>query len=199
MSRPKIANYALATAFTPLIPLPFVDEWARAHARRRLYASLGQDHGVTLEAQHLNLLAQGAGCSPLGCLVTLFVWPIKKLFKTILIFLLVKECVDIATETLHRGEMIKMAVEQGLLPERLGEVKDAMERTLSALSISPFSRVMLFRKRPALPERVPPAPAYKLEGLAGRLQALGGGGIVLREFERELGALRASDAASGEE
>ncbi|MCB9742985.1 MAG: hypothetical protein H6741_02580 [Alphaproteobacteria bacterium] len=194
MSRSKIANHALITAFTPLIPLPFVDDWARAHVRRKLYAALAAERGVTLTPEHLNQLAQGTGCSPMGCLVTAFVWPIKKLFKTALIFLLIKECLDIATETLHRGEMIKMASEAGLLPEQTSDVKALMESTLSALSISPVSRVVLFRKRPALPERVPPAPGYRLEGLAGKLQALGGGGIVLREFERELDSLAAPAA-----
>ena len=88
----------------------------------------------------------------------------------------------------------KMASEAGLLPEQTSDVKALMESTLSALSISPVSRVVLFRKRPALPERVPPAPGYRLEGLAGKLQALGGGGIVLREFERELDSLAAPAA-----
>lgn len=178
-----LARSALGVGLAALIPLPFVDELVRRRLLRAAFRAAAADEGVALGPAELRVLVGERGSVLLAVLKAVLIWPIKKLFRTLIYALTVKDALDWTTEAALRAEMIHMAAGAGALPARAVEVRRWMDEILARHRTSPVSRWLLRLERP--PMRWPRG-ADPLLGGVGRLVEAGGGGLVLARFEARL-------------
>lgn len=116
----RVVFYSLLTSLCPLIPIPFLDDWAINHLRKRLTFDLSRRHDVPLGSSEVALLAVGEkeeltvqGCMK-GCFNAAVIKPIvkitlkllQKVFRKILFFLTLKDAVDTFSRTFHEGFLI---------------------------------------------------------------------------------------------
>ncbi len=186
-----VAQTAFLVGLTPLIPLPFVDEFVRIRLLKRSFRRVGAALGVDLSPAVLRALSEDRQGMVAGCAVALIWWPIKKLFKTILYFLTIKESLDWICEGALRAEMVHHACLNGVLPDHPDRVRQTMLRVLKGHHYSPVNRLLLLRKRPEMAQRQ--GPWYVK--LVYRLVQAGGGAVLLDAFDRRL--REAMDAGSG--
>lgn len=144
---PKIAHYALMAGLCSLVPIPFLDDWLERKATRHMFATLATDAGVTLDEATLDVLTEDRSSLLLGCLGTMVIWPIKKLFRTVLYFLTVKDVIDGVAAASLRASMLHAALLH--LPDRARAVRDVMDATLGRWQYSPVSRTVFRGERPA--------------------------------------------------
>lgn len=110
----------------PLIPIPFLDDWVLGQVRKRLVDEIAREHGTEIPTEERDVLALGiaprvgcaAGCLGLGIKVSvsLVVKLVKKVFRKIVFVLMLKDCVDAASETFHRGWLIRRFLRDGGTP-----------------------------------------------------------------------------------
>ena len=186
------AQHALLAGLTPLIPLPFVDGILHRRILRSAYGKTALEAGLPLDPPVLKALSNSRGSILLGCILAVLWWPIKKLLKTILYFLTVKECFDVAAQTALRIEMVRMAVSRGLLPVHVEPVRLGMDAACKAKLGSPVTRFLLRKGGDpvTLPPGDPVTPA--VEALARHA----GGHAALEAFALRLDAIDAGPAAT---
>ena len=189
MPESKLARNAIGVGLCALIPLPWIDELAKRALLRSSFRDLGLTLARPLPSAVVSTLAEDRTSLLLGCLVALVWWPIKKIFRTILYFLTIKDLLDWMCEAALRGEMVRMALSRGLLPERAAEVRDAMDAVIEAHTASPVTRVLLRHPRPPV---IWPAGSSQVYGLLGNLVAQAGGGKMLPAFEARCDQLLAA-------
>lgn len=177
------AQLALLCGVCMLIPLPWLDEYVERRVTRRIYAAIAAQRGLELDEGTLDVLTEDRSSSALGCLFAAIRWPLKKLFRTVLYFLTVKDVVDAVTRAAHRATLVEEAMERGLLPFHAKEVRDAMERVFLKYRVSPVSRSIWLQER----------PAHALSAEAGFevrfvrwLQKHGAAGVFMPEYRAEL-------------
>jgi len=167
-------SWVLLSGLAYLVPLPFVDDWLARRALRRALVLDGHADEDTLRA-----LTEDRASVLVGCLTTMVLWPIKKLFKTVLWFLTVKEVLDRAALAAHVVSLARDARSAGWLPEHAPVVRDAMEVALGRTNWSPVTRVLTRQSRPPLTD---PPETTSLGRLALGLRRHGGGALVTEKF-----------------
>lgn len=184
---PSLAGTAWACGLAMLIPLPWVDEYVERRLTRSMYRALAEAHGVALPEAALDTLTEDRGNVAIGCLLAIVKWPLKKLFRTVVYVLTVKDVIDGATRAAHRATLVDIALAEGLLPGHAEGVRTVMDELLGKIRISPVTRPLWRQERPALlvPDDAP-AQARALHWL----QRHGGGGVLLPLFHERLAALR---------
>ncbi len=112
-NQPTLSLHTVLAGLTPLIPIPFVDDWAKVYFKRRMVRALAAARAQTLTAQDAKTLAddEDTGCL-LGCLTAVTVYPLKKIFRKTFYFLEWKRAVDTASRTYYLGYLIDYALEQ---------------------------------------------------------------------------------------
>lgn len=172
----------MACGLAMLIPLPLVDEYVVRRLTRRMFAEQARERGVEVPDEALHLLTEDRSSLVSGCLVALVVWPLKKLFRTVLYFLTVKDVLDAATVAAHRATMFGIALDAGVLPAHASEVRALMDTVLARYRTSPVSRSLWLQERPAI--ELPPVagPGRVLRWL----QKHGAGGLLVPEFRSRL-------------
>jgi hypothetical protein len=142
-----IRTYAVLCALTPLIPIPFVDDIARAYFRRRLVRGLASLRGLVLPEAGVRTLADtpGRGCL-IGCLVAPPLYAVKKLFRKIFYFLEWKRAVDTASETYHFGSLVDHAFERRWPapagPVEATRLRAAVDSVLARRGTSPIDKAV---------------------------------------------------------
>lgn len=179
-----LARNALGVGLAALIPLPFIDEFVRRKLLRDAFRASAADAGVQLEQESLHLLVRDQGSLFVAVLKALLFWPIKKLFRTIIYVLTIKDVLDWTTEAALRAEMVHMAALAGWLPYRAAELRLVMDEVLARHRFSPVSRVLTGGERP---DMAWPRGSNPLLGGVGTLVQLGGGGKILAAFAERLG------------
>jgi hypothetical protein len=106
-----LLTHAVLTGLTPLIPVPLLDDLVKSYFRRRLVRSLAAAAGRPLTDEELNALAAepSGGCLG-GCVGTVLVYPVKKVFRKIFYFLEWKRAVDLTSRTYHFGYLVGHAL-----------------------------------------------------------------------------------------
>jgi len=175
--------YALLTGLTPLIPVPFADDFAKSHLRRRLIRLLAQAHGRDLSAQIIQALAreQSRGGCLGGCLAQVLLYPLKKIFRKIFFFLEWKRAVDLTSYTYHWGYLLDYAFQEGLVEPSgtstsvdntsVDDLRTAIERACQEAPIKPVERAVsatLRQSRAALLSVVKRLQANLTKGTTGR-------------------------------
>jgi hypothetical protein len=153
LTKGRTVDWTLFAAITTLasltvfIPVPLLDTVVETWLRRRLVLGLASRRGVVMEDDAVKALADppSAGCR--GCAIALVLWPIKKLFKSALAFLLVKDMADISADMLHRGLLYQEAFDRGWLPGDTAKVRAAIDRTVERFHVKPVERAIWGRFR----------------------------------------------------
>lgn len=190
----RLVFFSLLTGLTPLIPFPFVDDWARDYLRRRLASDLLR--GRPMGEDELKVLACGEspGGSFRGCFLAT-VWRaivvvgkklLRKVFRTILFFLAVRDCARTFARTFHEGYFLRHAISLGELD---GSPPDG---TPPDGTPAPAARV-----REAIEASVERIDLRRVEGLARR--TLRGSWKTLRTSARRLGRWLRGLRRGGEE
>ena len=118
-----------------------------------------------------------------GCLLAVFWWPVKKLFRTMIFFLLVKDAIDWATDAAVRTAMVRRALERDVLPGDADAVWVPLDRCSDAHVASPVIRALLDPLPPPEPWR---GGGSGLDGLLAWLVRWGRGHAALVAFDEAL-------------
>jgi hypothetical protein len=135
-----------------LLPIPLLDDLALGRVRRGMVEALCRQRGVSpTPAQRRVLTGAGRPWGPLGCLVGVFLYPLKKLFRKLFYFLAVKEAVDTFSRLFHHGYLLHAVLERGALGTG-GQPDDgavaaaaaaaAVHGTLAAVDTRPLERLV---------------------------------------------------------
>jgi hypothetical protein len=106
----RLTFYSVLGGLCPLIPVPFVDDWALAQVQRRMVWEVARHAGIALSSQEGKILAGGGESGWRGCLGSI-VWALREvigavlgwLFRTVFYFLTIRRSVRRSSETLHLG------------------------------------------------------------------------------------------------
>ena len=114
----RVAFHSVASGLTPLIPIPFLDDYALRQVRERMVRAILQDHSLPAPAKAVSILAGSQVSITLGGQVLnlvkgLALLPLKKVFRKAFIVLWVKDCVDMASYSLHHGYLLQHALARG--------------------------------------------------------------------------------------
>lgn len=162
-----------------MVPVPFLDDYLSRRALRRALQHDAHPH-APLAPETLAVLTEDRESMMLGCLRTAVFWPIKKLFKTVLWFLTVKDVLDRIAWSAQVLENARVARERGWLPEHAHVVRESTDATLKKFRWSPVTRTILRYDRPALPEGNK-SPG----GVVALLRRHAGGALLDHAFDRE--------------
>ncbi len=147
--RSTLVLYSTLAGLCKLIPLPFIDDIVQGFVVRRMVGQLLAHHDITADSTALDRLTRERQGCPLGCLYTLFLYPIKKILKKILFFLAFKDFIDESSRWFHRGYLIQFAAQGELLTQRI--VSDehrlwpaalAIEETCAETDTKRFARLL---------------------------------------------------------
>lgn len=195
----SVTFHGLLASLTPLIPLPLLDDWAAQWVESRQVRDTFRRHGVTAEAWHVEvLLWDGKEGSRQGCLapikfaLKLGLYVLKRSFRKLLVFLLLKDCADRFSTSFHHGYLLHRAFERGAIDrrvlaggERLIEVRQAMLLTCEAVDPRPFNqlvkRVLASSKRVLLEAARTFGRLLRAERKQGRPGPSGGAGAAAEE------------------
>jgi hypothetical protein len=142
-----IVLHAVLTGLTPLVPIPFVDDLAKAYFKRRLVRKIVESHHLYLSAQDVKTLADepDSGCLR-GCLVTVLVYPLSKIFRKIFFILEWKRAIDTVSDTYYHGYLIDYAMGQRWCapsgPRVPSEVRRAIDNVLRQVNTSLIERAV---------------------------------------------------------
>jgi hypothetical protein len=108
-----LLTHATLVALTPLIPLPFVDDWVKGYLQRRTVRALAARHGLRLWSEEVKQLANDppttAGAFVGGMAKKLVFAPIKKILRKTFLLLAGKSVVDLASHSYHHAWLIDRA------------------------------------------------------------------------------------------
>ena len=112
---PRLVFHSLSSAMCAVVPVPFLDDYLVKLTRRRMTRELAGQRGLELGSEDVAVLSGtepkqlGWGCF-VGLLVSLgfrvVVKVLRRIFRTILFWLLVKDAADAASKTFHEGYLI---------------------------------------------------------------------------------------------
>jgi hypothetical protein len=136
----RVALFAVASGLTPLIPVPFLDEYALRRVREQMVRTLLRERSLTAAERTITVLAglyprQGSRVQQMAsklALVSLRVtW--KKAYRRLATALWVKDCVDMASLSLHQGYLLQHALGRGDLPQATLSNPDQARRVHGAI------------------------------------------------------------------
>lgn len=124
----RLVFHSLCSAASAVVPVPLLDDHLVKLTRRRMVREIAADHQLCLSDSGLAVLS-GTEPKPLGCgcvlgLVVSLAFKIitkivRRVFRTILFWLLIKDAADAASETFHEGYLIR-----GVLSSNSAQSKD---------------------------------------------------------------------------
>lgn len=155
----RLTFYSILGGLCPLIPVPFMDDWALGQVQRRMVGELARKEGIGLSPREAKILTGGDEPGWQGCLGTT-VWAVRevtgallgKLFRTVFYFLTLRRSVRRSAETLHLGYLVHHAFRRGpsVFPpagrteEPARAVRAAAVATMKEVDATPIHRT-LFR------------------------------------------------------
>jgi len=147
--RQTLILYSTLAGLCKFIPIPFVDDIIQGFVVRRMLQQILALHGIEADSTDLERLTrERSGCS-LGCLYTLFLYPIKKILKKILFFLAFKDFADESSKWFHRGYLVQFGAQTGHITQRtlsdehlLWPVTLAIEETCAATDTKRFTHLL---------------------------------------------------------
>lgn len=146
-NKPTIITYSVLVGLSPLVPVPFVDDWLKDYFRRRLVRSLASTYEQTLSEESVSLLADeksNKGCL-LGCLSMVIFYPLKKLLRKVFYFLEWKRAVDLTSHTYHYGYLLNFALRDGFInseTKNLEKVRTTLDNVCNETPIKPIESVV---------------------------------------------------------
>jgi len=109
-----LLTHTTLAALTPLIPIPFVDDYVRAWLLRRLVRALAEAHNLPIWDDEVRTLIDEPRKSYIGSFFKgLILTPVRKILRKTFMVLAGKRVVELATEVYHRGWLIELALDRG--------------------------------------------------------------------------------------
>jgi hypothetical protein len=152
----RLTFFSVLAGLCPLIPLPFVDDWAVGLIHRRMVRELGESRGLELADGEIRLLA-GTGERRWPGLLKGTALAVRrgvgkivgKLFKTAFYVLLLREGIHRAVETFVEGYLLLHAAglpqalrPSGRTPERVRAVRAAVVSTMKEVDVTPIHKAV---------------------------------------------------------
>jgi hypothetical protein len=170
----RVSHYALLGGLCQFIPIPFADDLAERHVRKRMVDLLLDRRGRPFDAGVVKPLYAGPGGSILGkaggIAKSLVMKPVKKLLKTVFFVATIRRAILESAEILLLGHTIDRLLADGRLPAEASEdaLRDEAERieaAVTAVMASPERRGLttlvrhaanLLREREQIDVTLPP-------------------------------------------
>ncbi len=136
----RVALHAVASGLTPLIPVPFLDEYALRRVREQMVRSILRERTLSASDRTVTVLAglhprEGSRLQQFvgkAALLSLrLAW--RKAYKRFATALWVKDCVDMASVSLHHGYLLQHALAKGHLDALSLANEDTARRVHSAI------------------------------------------------------------------
>jgi hypothetical protein len=136
----RVTLHAVASGLTPLIPVPFLDEYALRRVRERMVRDLLRERNLSAPDRVVTALAglhrpKGSriqGMIGKTALLSLrLAW--KKFYRRLALALWMKDCVDMASTSLHHGYLLQHALGRGDLDARSLQVQATALRVHAAI------------------------------------------------------------------
>lgn len=142
-----LLTHAVLVGLTPLIPVPFVDDWVKRSVERRLVRSLANNHGHPLLTRDVDALIEEEGGSLLWAIGKgIVMFPVQLVFRKLLLVLEVKRASDEASRAYHRGLLLDAVLRSRVLAPQgrhtAAEVRTAIEAVVREASVSPLERAI---------------------------------------------------------
>lgn len=142
----NILSHVVMIGASALVPVPFLDDVAKAYLEKSLFSVIAQRSGLTLSKDERYELTQDSskkGCFAWGCLGSAFLYPLKKLLRKIFFFLEIKRCVDQSTTALAEAYLFKLTLHRGLWKPGGGSedakaVRRAIRQTCQSQGVKPL-------------------------------------------------------------
>ncbi|HSN88776.1 MAG TPA: hypothetical protein VL025_18575 [Thermoanaerobaculia bacterium] len=195
----RLTFWSVLGGLCPLIPVPFMDDWALERVQRRMIQEIDREEKIGLTAEDMKILAGGEDPRWAGCVGTV-AWALRevtgailgKLFRTVFYFLTVRRSVRRSAETLHLGYLVLCAARLGETRARV--VRAAILATLQEMNTRAIHRTLtrdfrqslsLLLQGAALLGRLIPRRRSK----AARAEEIPGGDEAFRRQDELLGGL----------
>lgn len=195
----RLTFWSVLGGLCPLIPVPFMDDWALERVQRRMIQEIDREEKIGLSAEDVKILAGGEDPRWAGCLGTV-AWAVRevtgailgKLFRTVFYFLTIRRSVRRSAETLHLGYLLVYAARLG--EKRARVVRAAILETLREMNSRAIHRTLtrdfrqslsLLLQGAALLGRLIPRRRSK----AARAEEIPGGEEAFRRQDELLGGL----------
>ena len=182
----RVAFHAVAAGLTPLIPVPFLDDYALRQVREQSVRDQLKERGLKAPDKAVAVLAGSYDARSLGGrlvshLKAVALFPVRKVFRKVFFVLWVKDCVDLTSACLHHGYLLHHALERGdldaasLQTDAPSEVQAAIIAACSEMDARPVNQALrrIFRGSRVLlaeatrvfldPKRGPRVPDPKTE------------------------------------
>jgi hypothetical protein len=141
-----IITHAVLTGLTPLIPIPLLDDLAKAYFQRRLVRKLSAAYGQVMSEQDVKALADDPDSGCRGCLGTALVYPLKIIFRKIFFFLEWKRAIDTVSHTYYQGYLVEHAFKSRwcspLGPRTPAQIRWGIDTVLSRVNTSLIERAV---------------------------------------------------------
>jgi hypothetical protein len=209
----RVVFHAVAAGLTPLIPVPFLDDYALRQVREQSVRDQLKERGLKAPEKAVAVLAGSYDSRALGgrlvsSLKAVALFPVRKLFRKLFFVLWVKDCVDLTSVCLHHGYLLHHALERGdldaasLQGEAPQKVQAAIVAACARMDARPINQALrrLFRGSRLLmaeatrafldPKRGPRVPDR--EGDSAEVKSLTD--RLLRELWEERGYFQALEA-----
>ena len=151
----RVALHAVASGLTPLIPVPFLDEYALRRVREQMVRSILRERSLSATDRTVTVLAglhprEGSRLQQFASKAALFslrlAW--RKAYRRLATALWVKDCVDMASLSLHHGYLLQHALERGdltattLTEDTARRVHSAIDAACKELDARPVNQVL---------------------------------------------------------
>ena len=137
----RVAPFVVASGLTPLIPVPFLDDYALRRVREGMVRELLEERALTAPRDTVSLLAgrhprQGSRLQQFAGKTALLTLRLatRKGYRRFLTALWVKDCVDMASLSLHHGHLLRHALTRGDLTQDTLGTPDAAHRVDAAIT-----------------------------------------------------------------
>jgi hypothetical protein len=174
---PEVSTDILLAGLAMLVPLPLLDEYCHQHCVRSALKKLP----VGLDDAAMKTLTEDRTPLWRGCLYLVLVWPLKKIFRTVLYFLTLKDVVDATARAALRVRMVELAWSG--LPGEAEVVRQHMDAVLARHQVSPVMRFLFRHDRPPLHGDPPVDLQARIVHHAMRHA---GGAVVIPAFQARL-------------
>ncbi len=149
----RLTFFSVLGGLCPLIPVPFMDDWALSQVQRRMIWEVARRRGVPLPPEAAKILTGGEDSGWPGCLGAVG-WVFRevvgailgKLFRTVFYFLTIRRSVRRSSETLHLGYLFDHSLkgEKEVTASQARSIRQAVLATLKEVDAQPIYRT-LFR------------------------------------------------------
>jgi len=153
----RLTFFSVLGGLCPLIPVPFMDDWALEQVQRRMVWEIGRDEGRGWSSREVKILAGDEDAVRMGCLGRT-VWAVRevagailgKLFRTVFYFLTIRRSARLSAETLQLGYLVRHAARlpaasvpsAGGLDDGARTVRAAIAAALAQVDAGPVHRTL---------------------------------------------------------